>query len=117
MWIYRNTELTAGKQITKIGAGVIQGGVTSPTLFIIVFNELLAKIKEMGLEQFAYADDLAVTGNGKNKLKRVIKVIENWADTAKMIINKDPKGNKSAIMYLRRNRRSKMEQMIFQDNE
>ena len=33
----------------------------SPELFIIVFNELLAQLKENGFDIFAYADDLVIT--------------------------------------------------------
>jgi hypothetical protein len=48
-----------GKEI-PIGAGVIQGGVLSPALFIIMFNDLISKLDNLGFEVFAYADDLAV---------------------------------------------------------
>jgi len=36
----------------------------SPTLFLVVFNELLVKLRDMGLEILAYADDLAIVGSG-----------------------------------------------------
>jgi hypothetical protein len=48
-----------GKEV-PIGAGVIQGGVLSPALFIIMFNDLISKLDNLGFEVFAYADDLAV---------------------------------------------------------
>ena len=44
-----------------VGAGVIQGGIISPDLFIIVFNTLMLRLKEAGFDIFAYADDLVIT--------------------------------------------------------
>ena len=34
----------------------------SPTLFLIMFNDLLEKLDSKGMQVFAYADDLAITG-------------------------------------------------------
>jgi hypothetical protein len=48
-----------GKEV-PIGSGVIQGGVLSPALFIIMFNDLISQLDNLGFEVFAYADDLAV---------------------------------------------------------
>ena len=52
----------------KIGKGVIQGGVLSPTLFIIMFNDLMVSLTESGFECYAYADDLAITDEGMKQL-------------------------------------------------
>ena len=40
-WMYRQTRITVGKQEMPIGKGVIQGGVLSPTIFIIMFDDLI----------------------------------------------------------------------------
>ena len=48
---------------------MIQGGVLSPTLFIIMFNDLLEELEKVGVEVFAYADDLAIHGFDEDKLK------------------------------------------------
>jgi hypothetical protein len=47
-----------------VGAGVIQGGVLSPALFIIMFNDLVDSLTKLGYDVFAYADDLAVIVKG-----------------------------------------------------
>ena len=48
----------------------------SPTLFLIMFNDLIKELKEQKLESLAYADDLAVIGLGKTELKKAIRTIE-----------------------------------------
>ena len=68
-----------------------------------MFSSLLTQLKEKGLEVLAYADDLVITGKGRKKLKRAIRVTENWADTAKMTINK----KKSGVMYLKSRKKKK----------
>ena len=59
-WLYRQTRFMVNGKEVPIGAGVIQGGVLSPALFIIMFNDLISKLDNLGFEVFAYADDLAV---------------------------------------------------------
>ena len=56
----------------------------------------------------AYADDLAITGNGRCNIRRAIKIVEGWTVKAKMRINK----NKSGIMIMKKRagRRRKGEQ-------
>ena len=39
-WFYRQTVFKVDEEEIPIGVGVIQGGVLSPTLFIIMFNDL-----------------------------------------------------------------------------
>jgi retron-type reverse transcriptase len=59
-WLYRQTRFTVNGKEVPIGSGVIQGGVLSPALFIIMFNDLISELDDLGFEVFAYADDLAV---------------------------------------------------------
>ena len=40
-WLYNQTKIQVGNDSLDIGTGVIQGGVLSPTLFIIMFNDLI----------------------------------------------------------------------------
>ena len=61
-WLYAQTKIRVGKEHYNVGRGVIQGGVLSPTLFIIMFNDLIEELERNNLKIFAYADDLAVTG-------------------------------------------------------
>ena len=81
-----------GKEILKINRGVIQGGVTSPTLFLIMFNDLLVELKRLNHKPFAYVDDLAVIGICKANLIEAINVIEKWTEENKMSINKKKSG-------------------------
>ena len=96
-----------------IGAGVIQGGILSPDLFVITFNTLMQKLKKEGMDIFAYADDLVITQNGKIKMKKTTKIIEEWARNVEMQINK----KKSAIMYIRKNKRGKKMIEKFEEQE
>ena len=43
-WLYKQTKIKTLYNEVKIGSGVIQGGVISPTLFLIMFNDLLEKL-------------------------------------------------------------------------
>ena len=67
--MYRQIRVAVGKHEIPIGKGVIQGGVLSPTIFIIMFDDLIQKIKGEGYKVFAYADDVAVIGYGRRSLK------------------------------------------------
>ena len=67
----------------------------SPTLFLIMFDDLMKTLKENGINAFAYADDLAIIGKCKANLLNAINIIEEWAERNKLIINK----KKSGIMY------------------
>ena len=51
----------------------------------------------------AYADDLAITGHGRIKAKKALKIVEKWGEEASMKINK----KKSGIMFIRQNKRQR----------
>ena len=74
---------------------MIQGGVLSPTLFIIMFNDLIKELEEKGFSVYAYADDLCIVQYTKQKLKKAIGIVEKWTVANKMLINK----NKSGIIF------------------
>ena len=76
----------------NIGRGVIQGGVLSPQLFVIMFNDLLDKLEEQDFEIFAYADDLAMIGKCKANLLDAINIVEAWTEENKLTINKKKSG-------------------------
>ena len=48
----------------------------SPTLFLIMFNDLLEELSKKDYKVFAYADDLAIIGQNKFKLKDAINIVE-----------------------------------------
>ena len=41
-----------------------------------MFNDLLNKLEEEGLEVFAFADDLAIVGMTNRKLKKAMSIAE-----------------------------------------
>ena len=47
----------------------------SPTLFLILFNDLLEELSKKGYKVFAYTDDLAIMGKNKFKLKDAIDIV------------------------------------------
>ena len=49
----------------------------SPTLFLVMFNDLLVELNEKGFQVFAYADDLAIMGKKKERLEDAINIVEN----------------------------------------
>ena len=70
----------------------------SPTLFLIMFNDLLIELNYRGLLTYAYADDLAIVGKTKRSLLEAIKIVEDWTKRNLMTINK----KKSGIMWFKR---------------
>ena len=57
-----------------------------------MFNNILQKLEESNLEQYAYADDLAIVGQTKDKLKQAQDIVETWANENLMKINKKKSG-------------------------
>ena len=56
----------------------------SPTLFLVMFNDLLVELNDKGFQVFAYADDLAIMGKKKERLEDAINIVENWTRNNKM---------------------------------
>jgi len=82
-------------QSFHLQAGVPQGAVISPTLFIIFINDIAENIKEEGTKISLFADDLAIwTQNAKPEIckemmQRAIHNLERWTNDNKMTINED----------------------------
>ena len=87
---------------TKIG--LKQGSVLSPILFDLFISTLPKEMKELnlgisidncwvGMELFA--DDIAILANSEEELQQMLKVVENWCNKWKMIINI----NKTKLVY------------------
>ena len=58
-WLYRQTVISSGDFKIKIGKGGIQGGVLSPTLFIITIDDLIEVFESKQKVPFVFADDLS----------------------------------------------------------
>ena len=72
----------------KMENGVKQGGVLSPTLFCIYFDELLRRLQEtdvgchvghMSYAAFGYADDLLLLSPSIHGLEILVKTSESFA--------------------------------------
>ena len=57
-----------------------------------MFNDLLEELEKIGVEVFAYADDLAIHGFDEDKLKQAMKIVEEWIRKNNMKINKKKSG-------------------------
>ena len=60
-----------------------------------MFNDLLVKLEEAGIEVFACADDLAAHAFDLDKLSEAIQLVEKWAEDNNMKINR----KKSGILF------------------
>ena len=49
-WLYRQTKFWVNEKEISIGAGVVQGGVLSPTLFIIMFDDLIKELEKRDMK-------------------------------------------------------------------
>ena len=72
--------IKSGEYKVKIGKGVIQGGVLSPTLFIIMIDDLINELERNGNTPFVFADDLSTVQEGIEKTKEAIKIIDEWTE-------------------------------------
>ena len=72
----------------KMENGVKQGGVLSPTLFCIYFDELLRRLREtdvgchvghMSYSAFGYADDLVLLSPSIHGIEILVKTSESFA--------------------------------------
>lgn len=87
--------------------GTPQGGVLSPTLWILVINVLLKRLKQAGILVVGYADDTAIVSRGKHlstvcdRTQRALNIVEKWCKKVKLDIN--PSKTELMIFTKRRN--------------
>ena len=86
-----------------VGAGVPQGSVLGPLLFLFYVDSLSEKFSEEGIRHGFFADDLTVFAEGTdseicNTLQRSLVLLEQWAGENGMSVN----ASKSQIMHLKR---------------
>ena len=104
---YFHNKLTVkmGKYTCNPETGVPQGALTSPSFFDIYSETLLilfnGKIRKFKLIKFkfngkiivlAYADDMAFIIRNESDIDKVLKIIEEWAATYNMKVNKAKSG-------------------------
>src|ERR1051325_2119127 len=70
--------------VFKITAGVRQGGILSPMLFLVYVNDMLVKLTKRGcsimrraLEALMYADDITLISPSVFELQAIISVCES----------------------------------------
>ena len=76
----------------NVNRGVLQGGILSPWLFNIYIDDLVRSLKEVSFEALAYADDVAVICKNRQELDKVIDLLESWAITNEIAVNKKKSG-------------------------
>ena len=100
------TEMGLFSTIINLRAGTPQGSCLSPLIYIISVNDLPTG-DQRGTSQYQFADDIAVTGSGKDGIQAVKKVqkavddIESWCRRWRVKLN----GDKSQLVILSRKRK------------
>lgn len=73
--------------------GTPQGGVLSPTLWIIVMDSLLKRLKAANINAIGYADDLVILCRGKflgtlsEQTNKGLKIAERWCTETGLSVN------------------------------
>lgn len=69
----------ATEKLFKVNAGVRQGRVLSPLLFIIYLNRIIGKVnvKDGEAQTLAYADDVAVVSKTVTQLQEVLSMLND----------------------------------------
>ena len=98
---------TYGKETSVIPTrGTPQGGVLSPTLWNLVIDELLKRLRREGVSNIGFADDIAVICKGKflnticETTQRALSIVEKWCKEVGLGINP----NKSELVVFTRRR-------------
>lgn len=105
----RNITLNLGGQNMTVRAtrGTPQGGVLSPTLWILVMDDLLKELHSKHLDAIGYADDLTVICKGKflgelsSRTQKAVRIVEKWCSRVGLTVNPE----KSEIVIFTRNRK------------
>ena len=97
--IYSNAKIkiSTKEDYININNGVLQGSLLSPVLFDIYINDLIIDLDKITFEILAYADDLCVLCQDKNKLLRAIRIIDKWSKENGINVNR----KKSGIIVIR----------------
>ncbi|XP_044596718.1 uncharacterized protein LOC123273383 [Cotesia glomerata] len=110
----RTRIVTAGLSDTRVRArvrrGCPQGGVTSPLMWILVINELLVALENLGVYAVGYADDVALMIKGSSptemrwRTQRALDLIQKWCIGKSLRVNP----NKTEMVLFTKRRKLKI---------
>lgn len=99
---------TQGEEVTVYATrGTLQGGVLSPTLWVLVMDSLLKKLHNEGFKAIGYADDLTVICRGKHlatiseRTQLATKIVEEWCSKSGLTVNPE----KSELVIFTKNKK------------
>ena len=101
--IYSFAKMRINDKVLNVNRGVLQGSILSPMLFNIYINDLINTLDKNVFEILAYADDIAIICEKKNQLLKAMDIIDTWANSNNIKINKD----KNVIIILQHNNKDK----------
>lgn len=69
---------------TLVGRSCVQGSVLGPTLWLLYIQSLTSKLDSMGVDFFAYADDLSIihrikTEQDKIDFEKILETLQDWS--------------------------------------
>jgi hypothetical protein len=87
----RRNKVSVDEKLSRFknfSAGVPQGTVLGPILFVLCVDELLKRLDVVGIKAEMYADDLTMSQLvGVDKLQEGLDIIEEWCKVSKMKVN------------------------------
>ena len=92
---FQYTEINGRKSsLQRIKFGVFQGSISGPFQFLIIINDIIVVVNELGCEVYVYADDSTVryrlTGNlieDQRKLDLIMKCLVDYMNSTKLKFN------------------------------
>ena len=91
--MYQRSQVIIGRHSFSANLGVVQGGVLSPMLFNVYFEEALgttSKLREMVKrgDLLAFADDMLILTNSKAEMIQAIQELDNLSGMWNLKLNK-----------------------------
>ena len=92
-WLTKRTQTveigTSRADEVIVGRSCVQGSVLGPTLWLLYIQSLTTILDGMGVEYFAYADDISIVQRisneeEKEKFEGILDVLQDWAKEFKM---------------------------------
>ena len=103
---------------TNDHAGVLQGSILGPLLFLIYINDLSDNFKNNAKR---FADDTLFSvvhdvNTSAKKLNNDLKKVNDWAFQWKMSFNPDPNKQAQEVIFSRKSKRSTHSPLVFSNN-